>query len=233
MQLFFSKDINYDIAFLDKTESFHAAKVMRMRKGDEIYLTDGIGTIAKGVLIAAHPDDCEVRIIERSQSFKDSKYFLHIAMALPKNPERFEWFVEKATELGIDEITPVICSRSNRDHIRSERIYKVIVSAAKQAKQAFFPKLNEAIGLDEFTTIPFDGKKIIAHCEQGHKTQLSELIVKGNRSLVLIGPEGDFTDEEILLTSVSGFEQCSLGESILRTETAGVFVCSAFRFVNL
>ena len=146
---------------------------------------------------------------------------MHIAIAPTKNMDRFEWFLEKATEIGIDEITPIICSRSERKVIKTERCNRILLSAMKQSLKFHVPKLNEAISLNDFIKQDFEGTKYIAHCEEGNKTELKEK-KKEKRTLMLIGPEGDFSPTEIEMVLQYQFKAVSLGTSRLRTETAGI-----------
>jgi 16S rRNA (uracil1498-N3)-methyltransferase len=157
---------------------------------------------------------------------------LHIAIAPTKSIERFEWFLEKATEIGIDEITPVLCENSERDKIKTDRLNKVLISAMKQSLKVHLPKLNQLIKLDNFIPDNFNGEKYIAHCKTNHKNHLKNIYHKGTNCLVLIGPEGDFGDNEIKLFSENNYKQVSLGNSRLRTETAGIAACHIVNLIN-
>ena len=220
MQLFYLENPKDEI-ILSAEESKHATKVLRKKEGDILDFTDGKGYFYKAKITVADTRKCRLEIISSEQKEKQHNYHLHIAIAPTKNMDRFEWFLEKATEIGIDEITPIICSRSERKVIKTERCNRILLSAMKQSLKFHLPKLNEAISLNDFIKQDFEGTKYIAHCEEGNKTELKEK-KKEKRTLILIGPEGDFSPTEIEMVLQYQFKAVSLGTSRLRTETAGI-----------
>jgi 16S rRNA (uracil1498-N3)-methyltransferase len=220
MQLFYIQNPESEI-ILSAEESKHATKVLRKKEGDILNFTDGKGYFYKAKITVADTRKCRLQVVSTEQKEKQHNYHLHIAIAPTKNMDRFEWFLEKATEIGIDEITPVICHHSERKEIKTERCNRILLSAMKQSLKFHLPKLNEAITLKNFLKQDFEGNKYIAHCEEGNKTELKEK-KKEKRTLILIGPEGDFSPTEIELALQNQFKAVSLGTSRLRTETAGI-----------
>jgi len=217
---------------LPEEESQHAVKVLRLQIGSEIAVVDGVGGFYKARITNPHPKHCGFEIFESQNEFGKRNYKLHIAIAPTKNIERLEWFIEKATEIGIDEITPVVCRFSERKVVKEERLEKIIVSAAKQSVKAYFPKLNPLCTFDELMKNHTDSLKFIAHCYDDNKKLLQQEITKSSSVLILIGPEGDFSKEEVQKAISLGFIPVSLGNSRLRTETAGVVACCTVAFKN-
>lgn len=203
-----------------------------MKAGDKIELIDGVGGFYEAEIVHPHHKHCEVKILHKTENFNKRNHYLHIAIAPTKNIERLEWFLEKATEIGIDEITPIICRFSERKIIKPERLEKVIVSAMKQSIKAYLPKLNEACTFDEMIKRNEAKQKFIAHCYAGDKTLLQQAYQKGSDSFILIGPEGDFSEDEVTLALQKDFRPISLGNSRLRTETAGVVACHTINLLN-
>ena len=235
MQLFYNPDIELsskEFTF-DKEESRHIVKALRKKEYDELMITNGNGYLFYAKIKTANDKKCNVDITKVEKMPKSWKYSLHIAIAPTKMNDRFEWFLEKATEIGIDEITPLICENSERKIIKSERLKKVIISAMKQSLKFKLPKFNEPIQFSEFikkeTTAT---KKLIAHCEDTKKNKLKEVIKPGENILILIGPEGDFSSREISMALQHKFIPLSLGESRLRTETAGLVACNTISLIN-
>lgn len=234
MQLFYTPDIepSHPQYFLNEEESKHAIRVMRLEKGDEVQLVDGKGGLYNASILDAHPKRTILQINSVTAAFNKRNHYLHIAIAPTKNIERTEWFLEKATEIGIDEISLIICQRSERKEAKVERLNKIITSAIKQSIKAYHPVLNEPLSFNQLLAKPFTGQKFIAHCDKGDKTNLkSELISKGSY-LILIGPEGDFTPTEINDALTNKFKAITLGESRLRTETAALEACFEVNFLN-
>lgn len=231
MHLFYTPEINSALYTLSEEESKHCIKVLRLQKQDVIYLVDGKGGFFKTRIIDEHPKRCTVEVVESTREYGKRDHYLHIAVAPTKNMERLEWFLEKATEIGIDEITPVICQRSERKEVKTERLNKIIESAMKQSIKAYHPQLNEAIPLKEFLKKEHSGDKYIAHCiEESMRTTLQ---ASGSKQyLILIGPEGDFSPEEVELAMKSGYIPITLGESRLRTETAALQACFEVNYLN-
>lgn len=225
MQLFYTPDITDSNFYLDEMESKHAVRVLRLANGDKIQLVDGKGNFFEAKIVDAHPKRCEVEIIKKIIEFNKRNHYLHLAVAPTKNIDRFEWFLEKATEIGVDEITPVLCDHSERKVIKNDRLEKVIISAMKQSIKAYLPKLNLLTPLKNILESDFDGRKFIAHCYEQDKRELKKELDLSESNLILIGPEGDFSEEEVKLALQKQFIPVSLGESRLRTETAAVVAC--------
>lgn len=232
MHLFYTPDIQHKIHLLNEEESKHCMRVLRLYEGDSILLTDGQGSLYEALLKIANPKACSFEITKRIQEYGKREFKLSIAIAPTKNTDRFEWFLEKVTEIGIDEIIPLICKYSERKDIKPERLEKVIISAMKQSQKAYLPDLLTIQKFKEFINKPFDGNKFIAHCINNEKNRLKNLIRQGGNVLILIGPEGDFSPEEIQMALSAGFTPVSLGDSRLRTETAGVVACHTVNLIN-
>ncbi|WP_299578066.1 16S rRNA (uracil(1498)-N(3))-methyltransferase [uncultured Sunxiuqinia sp.] len=225
MQLFYTPDISESTYCLDETESKHAVRVLRLTAGDVIQLIDGKGNFFEAQISDAHPKRCQVEIIKKISEYNKRTHYLHLAVAPTKNIDRFEWFLEKATEIGIDEITPVLCDHSERKVIKDERLQKVIISAMKQSLKAYLPKLNPLTPLKTLLDTDFEGKKFIAHCYEQNKKELKDELSESGSNLILIGPEGDFSEDEVAKAIHKQFIPVSLGQSRLRTETAAVVAC--------
>ncbi len=232
MQLFYTPDIKTNIYTLNEIESKHCIKVLRLNINDHIQLIDGKGNFYEAKIIDSNPKKCTVEIIETTMDFGKRNHYLHIAIAPTKNIDRFEWFLEKATEIGIDEITPIICEHSERKVLKPDRLEKIIISAIKQSIKAYKPKLNDLTNYSDFIRQNFNGVKYIAHCEENKKILLKDAYKNGQNVVILIGPEGDFSPEEIDKTRNNNFTEISLGESRLRTETAGVVACHTINLLN-
>ena len=230
MQLFYLENPKDEI-ILSAQESKHATKVLRKEEGDILNFTDGKGGFHKAEITVADSRKCRLQIVSIEQKPKQHNYHLHIAIAPTKNIDRFEWFLEKATEIGIDEITPIICSRSERKIIKTERCNKILLSAMKQSLKFHLPKLNEAISLTNFLRSNVDGDKYIAHCEKSDKLELKNEKLE-EKTLILIGPEGDFSATEIEMALENNFKAVSLGTSRLRTETAGIVAVHTINIKN-
>ncbi len=223
----FIAHINGKLAELTPEESWHCTKVLRYKTGQAIHLIDGNGNFFEGNLQLLNEKKCIAEITSGPRSQIKHPYYLHLAIAPTKNIDRMEWMVEKAVEIGIDEITFVRSKNSERTFIKEDRLIKIAESAVKQSLQSFIPKINGLTGFADIVKSDAD-LKFIAHCEESTKKTLKDFELKNRRSLVLIGPEGDFTNEEIVLAKTFGFTEISLGENRLRTETAGLYVCNAF-----
>ncbi|HIE73066.1 MAG TPA: 16S rRNA (uracil(1498)-N(3))-methyltransferase [Flavobacteriales bacterium] len=230
MQLFYLENPKDEI-ILSAEESKHATKVLRKKEGDILNFTDGNGGFYKAEITLADSRKCRLKIVSSDQKEKQHNYHLHIAIAPTKNMDRFEWFLEKATEIGIDEITPIICSRSERKVIKTERGNRILLSAMKQSLKYHLPKLNEAISLTDFLKSNVDGSKYIAHRDDGEKLDLKS-VNKTEKTLILIGPEGDFSQKEIDLALQKQFKAVSLGKTRLRTETAGLVAVHTVNIKN-
>ncbi len=231
MQIFYTPDIAVRQE-LPEEEAGHCIRVLRLTEGDEVMLTDGQGFFYRAVIRRAHHKHCEVEVLEKWKQPKPWQFSLHIAVAPTKNMDRMEWFVEKATEIGIDAVTCLNCRFSERREVKTARLEKIMVSAMKQSQKATLPTLAGMTDFKTFVTQPFDGRKFIAHCEEADKKLLKQLYLPRENALVMIGPEGDFSPEEIALALREGFEPVSLGESRLRTETAALVACHTIHVLN-
>lgn len=231
MHVFYTPDIQVSNE-LPEEEAQHCTRVLRLNIGDEITLTDGKGSFYQAEITAATNKRCQVAIKETRHQEPLWPCHLHIAMAPTKNMDRNEWFAEKATEIGFDELTFLNCRFSERKVIKTERISKILVSAIKQSLKARLPKLNEMTDFHTFIQQDFKGQKFIAHCYEGEKKQLKEALTPGEDALVLIGPEGDFSEEEVQKAIEHGFVPISLGKSRLRTETAALVACHTLNLMN-
>jgi 16S rRNA (uracil1498-N3)-methyltransferase len=225
MQLFYIPDIAGDSVTLDETESKHAVKVLRMSEGVCVGIVDGKGGFYEAEISDAHSKRCRLAVLKVHKQERRKDYRLHIAIAPTKNIARFEWFLEKATEIGIDEITPLLTENSERKTVKYDRLEKILVSAMKQSQKAFLPKLNELASFNHFIQNNAAEGKFIAHCNEGQKPHLKNVMSRGKDTLILIGPEGDFSVDEVVAAKECGFGEISLGNERLRTETAGIFAC--------
>ncbi|WP_397447231.1 16S rRNA (uracil(1498)-N(3))-methyltransferase [Polaribacter sp. R77954] len=235
MQLFYNSDIDINTTQItfDKTESRHIVRVLRKTEDDILKITNGKGFLFDAKITIASDKKCIADIIYSEEKPKPWNYHLHIAIAPTKNNDRMEWFLEKATEIGIDEITPIICQNSERRVVKTERFEKIIQSAMKQSLKFTLPKLNTPIKFNEFINQEFEGKVCIAHCEDGeHKNLLKEIVNPSEQTTILIGPEGDFSLDEIKKALDKKYIPISLGESRLRTETAGLVAVHSVSFIN-
>ena len=234
MKLFYSPDINKDQSnfTFDKEESKHIIRVLRKKDGDTLWVTNGNGTLFETRITLASEKNCITEIV----AFKDqaqTPFRIHLAVAPTKMNERYEWFLEKATEIGIHEITPIICEHSERKVIKPERFEKIIQSAMKQSLQTYLPIFNEPISLKDFLQKNHTGNLYIAHCEEDkEKVLLKNSIPINEKYVLLVGPEGDFSTNEINLALEKGYKPVSLGHTRLRTETAALVACHSFVFTN-
>lgn len=236
MQLFYQENLTTSSKeiFFDKEESRHIAKVLRHKEGDRISITNGKGLWFQAELASAHPKNCWANILHVIHQ-PELPYQLHMAVAPTKNNDRYEWFLEKATEIGVSSITPILCEHSERNVIKPERFEKIMESAMKQSLSAYKPILHAVVSFNEFLRQQndFSGQKYIAHCEDLPKTLLVHALGKKEESLILIGPEGDFSSKEIITAAESGYLAVSLGDRRLRTETAALTAVQMVSFVNL
>ncbi len=216
---------------LNEEDSWHCTKVLRLRNSDKIAITDGRGLLCTGLITEPHPQQCLVQIIEY-QHITPRGYKLHIAIAPTKHADRLEWFIEKATETGIDEITPLICARSEKSTIRPDRLNKIMVAAMKQSLGTFLPSLHSPTTFGSFIQVPRPDSCFIAWCGDASVPLLSHTCPVKQPVTVLIGPEGDFTPEEVELAKKYNFVPISLGTSRLRTETAALAACFCVHFRN-
>lgn len=226
MKFFYCEQITDSPAFLSRDESYHCFKVLRMRKGASIMVTDGKGNAAEAIILNCHPEKTELQISRHIQLNSDPFYRLHIAISPLKNTDRFEWFAEKATELGVNEITPLICSRTEKKSVNTERLKKNVLAALKQSMRCILPEVHPPTEFKDFINQQsIGGVKFM--CTQGADSSIQSILKNQNKITVLIGPEGDFTDEELAMAMKSGFRAANLGTTRLRTETAGIYICAA------
>ena len=237
MQLFYCKDITPNaFCTLDAEESRHAVRVLRLREGDELNVTDGRGNLYRCQIVEANDKACVVEASELLSAFHFPLSTLHLAVAPTKNPSRMEWLVEKAVEIGVDEITLLNCDHSERSFLKTDRLEKLAISAMKQSLHTVLPEIHPAVSLRDLLStfrFPLSTQKFIAHCEADKpRTSLATALQPGKDAVVLIGPEGDFSEEEIALALECGFQPVSLGPSRLRTETAALYAVTAFNLIN-
>ena len=234
MQLFYTTNIQNGLAILDEDEARHTVQVLRRKVGDAMQLTDGKGNLYEGEIVELGKKTGVVGIKKTIEAYNKRPFYLHIAIAPTKNIDRFEWFLEKATEIGIDEITPLICKRSERTVVKHERLNGILISAMKQSLKTYLPKLNEAIDFQRFMKNDFSQvkNKLIAYCNDDSIRPLSIAYQKQQNGVILIGPEGDFTEGEVGMAFEHHFIGISLGKSRLRTETAGLVACHTVNLLN-
>ena len=236
MQLFYCKEIGEGFCTLDAEESRHAVRVLRLKEGDAVHVTDGQGALMQGVVAVADERACTVQIVcvERRDVVQAG---LHLAVAPTKNPSRMEWLVEKAVEVGVGEITLLQCDHSERVFMKTDRLERLAVSAMKQSLHTVLPRINPVVKLRDWFHSPLSTLhsplKLIAHCEAGQpRTPIAEVLLPGRNATILIGPEGDFSPEEIDMALHCGYVPVSLGPSRLRTETAALYAACAFNLIN-
>ncbi|MGQ0827228.1 MAG: 16S rRNA (uracil(1498)-N(3))-methyltransferase [Bacteroidota bacterium] len=234
MYLFYTPDITSDNYTLNEEESKHCIRVLRLGIGDKIELIDGSGGWYEAEIVDDNTKRCAVKIIQAKKNVGKKNWQLHIAIAPTKSMDRLEWFLEKVTEIGIDEVSLIDCNNSERIVVKTVRLNKVAVSAIKQSLKAYLPKVNEVVDFKKFiiSASNFSGQKFIAHCAEEKKQHLKDLYKKGNNALILIGPEGDFSTDEVKIAVDNGFKEISLGASRLRTETAALYACTTVNILN-
>lgn len=233
MQLFYNPTLSekHTSFVFDKEESKHIIKVLRKKEGDILHVTNGLGFLFTTQVTIASDTKCTIKI-NSFEKKEPSKYHLHLAVAPTKMNERYEWFLEKATEIGIQEITPIICEHSERKVIKTDRFQKIIESAMKQSLHYYLPKLNDTIGFKDFINNQKKGQLFIAHCEETAKKSLKNELKKNEDITILIGPEGDFSVKEIQQAIAAKYIPVTLGTTRLRTETAAIVACHSVIFNN-
>lgn len=231
MHVFYTPDIDRTQE-LPEEEAAHAVRVLRLQPGEEVTLTDGKGHFYRAEISIADKKHCLVRVLEKQLQAPLWKNHIHLAVAPTKNMDRMEWLAEKATEIGLDEITFLDCRYSERKVIKTERIEKILVSAIKQSLKARLPLLHSMTDFKQFVAQPFSGQKFIAHCYKEERQELKDIIHSGEDAVVLIGPEGDFSEEEVSLALSHGFIPITLGPSRLRTETAALVAVHIINLLN-
>jgi 16S rRNA (uracil1498-N3)-methyltransferase len=229
MHSFFAEHISHQIISLNEEESMHASRVLRLQSGDKIILLDGKGSRAEAIIQEPHHKKCTVQVSADVYHEEKPSQALHIAMAPTKNIDRFEWFLEKATEIGISRITPLLTSNSERKVINTERLHKILLAAMKQSQRLYLPSLDELTPIRNFLEMTdLSAQRMIAHCEESEKLFYTQEINQQQSLCLLIGPEGDFSTTEIEQAINKGFKPVSLGKARLRTETAGVYAVSLY-----
>lgn len=233
MRIFYTPDIKGSPYTMSPQESKHCVQVLRLTNGDEVILVDGKGNKYEGVISEASPKKCVVTIVETTPEWELRNYSIHIAIAPTKNIDRIEWMLEKCTEMGINQVTMINARYSERKEVKLERLEKVLVSAMKQSLKAYLPQLNDMTKFSDFVKSCNSEYKFIAHCHPGEKVSLKQACPAGADVTIMIGPEGDFSEEEVALAIANGFKPLTLGESRLRTETAAMTACAAVHFINM
>lgn len=231
MIIFYAPDIATNPE-LNEEQSGHAVRVLRHKEGDDLVIVDGAGNFHYAHIINAHPKHCAVEV-DKVVPENHWEYYVELGVAPTKNLDRIEWFIEKATEMGIDRVVPLKCRFSERKELKTERIRKIAISAMKQSLKATLPAIEEMTDIKQYIKEPFDGQKFIAHCiKESERKLLSKEIIPGGKVRMLIGPEGDFSEEEIQLAIDNGYIPVSLGEQRLRTETAAVASVHTVHVIN-
>jgi 16S rRNA (uracil1498-N3)-methyltransferase len=234
MHVFYTPDLQNQAQYtLNEEESKHCSKVLRLSTGDKVFLVDGRGGLYEAEIETESKKHVGLLITKTIKEYQKRNHHLHIAIAPTKNIDRLEWFLEKATEIGIDEITPIICERSERKVVKEDRLLKVITSAVKQSLQAYHPLLNPAITFSQLLQQQTTATKLIAHCvDDAERSYIKDLVQPLNSYLILIGPEGDFSPQEITTALQHGFMPVTLGTTRLRTETAALAACFELNYIN-
>lgn len=232
MNLFYSTEIDERTIVLGEEEARHCVKVLRKTVGDEIHVIDGNGNLYTAKIVSVGKRDCVCEIVSKTERFGSHNYYVRMCVAPTKNIDRFEFFVEKAVEIGVDEIVPLLCENSERKTINLERAERIVLSAMKQSYKATKPNLTEMTDIKTVLANSFNGKKCIAHCENQEKQLLRDVVEKQGEITILIGPEGDFSVKEIELAKQNGWIPISLGESRLRTETAAIAAVHTVEVMN-
>lgn len=236
MQIFYSGPVTGGTALFSRRESDHCLRVLRMQQGEMITFTDGRGSLYEGIITGGRPGGpaMSVTVISQREDHLPRNYRLHIAISPLKGDDRLEWFIEKAVELGVDTIIPLICSRSVKRRIRRERLTEIMIAAMKQSGRCLLPQLNEPVPFSTLISEERRGKKIIATCDESlRRIAIGEAFGRGDEVTILIGPEGDFTAEEVEEAVMAGWQTVHIGAGRLRTETAGITACCAVVLANL
>lgn len=231
MQLFYAYKLEGSFAYLDVEESSHCTKTLRKNIGDTISFTDGCGGIYEGKIVDISKKGCQLEVLKQLESEKQKSFKLHLAIAPTKNIDRLELFLEKTTEIGINEVSLLLCQRSERKNVRLDRLEKITLSAAKQSLKSIFPKVHDLTKFNDFVSTTTATNKFIAHCNSDNLPNLKTQLEGKEDILVLIGPEGDFSLEEVAFAKKHGFVEVSLGTSRLRTETAGIVACHTVNLI--
>lgn len=232
MHLFYTPDIHTDSYVLSEEESRHCTRVLRLQQGDTVYLVDGLGGLYTAIIQDANQKKCLLQIICKQQEYNKLPYVSHIAVAPTKNMDRLEWFVEKAVEIGISEITFLLCEHSERRQLRLDRLEKIAVSAMKQSQKGYLPLLHNLTPFRQFVQRCNPEHTFIAHLEEDATKSIKDYYKPGKPHCILIGPEGDFSQQEIELAYKAGIRPVTLGSSRLRTETAALVACHTLHVLH-
>lgn len=232
MNLYYEPNLSFPITVLNENESNHCVKVMRQVTDDKVLITNGLGIVYHAKISVPHHKHCQVEILEEYIKSPQRNYRLHMAVAPTKSFDRYEWMLEKLVEIGVDEITPLLCEKSERDKINTDRCRKVLISAMKQCQSGLLPKLNEALHFSKFIHTIQPQKAFIAHCFEADKTSLRQIDLFNDAITILIGPEGDFSLAEVAKANSFGMKALDLGNSRLRTETAAVYAAAAIKVLS-
>lgn len=230
--IFYTPDIDGVHYTLNEEESAHAVRVLRLKEGNTVTLADGRGGLYHAQIERIHPKHCSVAVLHHQEAYRRRQYRLHIGIAPTKNIDRFEWFVEKATEIGIDEITPLLCEHSERKQVNMERLHRIAIAAMKQSQKAYLPAISPITPFEQWVRATSDAQRYIAHCHAGNLPLLKTAYLPGMNVTIAIGPEGDFSRAEVQHALGWGYTEISLGASRLRTETAGIAACHSIYFMN-
>lgn len=236
MHLFYTPDLELEegeFYSLNKEESSHCIKVLRLKEKDTICLTNGKGRFVFAQITDAMPKACSFIVTKAQDEYAKRTYRIHLAVAPTKNMNRMEWFIEKAVEMGIDKISFFVSEHSERTNVKKERLEKIMVSALKQSLKSYMPELDIETKLSQLIKSSKETKKYIAYCKPEGRTCIKEDYKAGEDVLILIGPEGDFSEQEVENAIANGFKTITLGESRLRTETAALFALQSIHFVNM
>lgn len=232
MNLYYEPNIGFPVTVLSESESNHCVKVMRQVTGDKILVTNGLGKIYKAEISVSHHKHCEVEILEEFAEMPRRNYKLHMAVAPTKSFDRYEWMLEKLVEIGVDEITPILCEKSERDKINTERCRKVLISAMKQCRSGLLPHMNEGVQFSKFIKTLEPQNALIAHCFEAEKSNLTQIQAANSSITILIGPEGDFSLTEVEKANAQGIKALDLGNSRLRTETAALYAAAGLKVLQ-
>lgn len=232
MQLYYLPSIDENTVVLNPDKAKHCIKVLKYRIGDNLFFTDGKGKLFKTVIVDDNLKACKIEIKEIIENYQPLNHYLHIAISPIKNLSRFEWFIEKATEIGISEITPLICQRTEKNHININRLTNIAIAAIEQSLKTTLPRINPAVKFEEFVVNNNNSLKLIAHCEDSEKIFINNIDKKIKNTIVMIGPEGDFSSNEIIFSKKHNFIPIILNNYRLRTETAAIVACNAINLLH-
>ncbi|MEJ8756614.1 16S rRNA (uracil(1498)-N(3))-methyltransferase [Pontibacter sp. H259] len=232
MHLFYTPDIIADFYTLTEEESKHCTRVLRLQQGDTVYLVDGVGGLYTAIIQDANQKKCQLQIIDKQLEFGKLPYVSHIAVAPTKNMDRMEWFVEKAVEIGVSEITFLLCEHSERKQLRLDRLEKIAISAMKQSQKGYLPLLHDLTPFHKFVQQAYHERTFIAHLEEDATKPIKHYFEVSQPHCIMIGPEGDFSTDEIKAAYAAGIRPVTLGDSRLRTETAALVACHTLQVLH-